>query len=502
MGKYNSAVITTVGANVIAQALSGTELTWTVMRTSSTAIPAGTDPATLSSLTGIEQVSNITDATVYGNDVLQVSARFANTSISVAYLIQTVGIYGQLEGGAETLIAVMTAVNPDEVSEYDPDSPSAFIFNTQLAIQNAPNVTMNVNDTGTATVADLNRKVDIQRGNISNTVVTTITTSTAAYPTVTAGDTVAAAVGKVNKSISDLSENKLDKTGDAANATIGSSTASSAAYPIPAVGDSFKVILGKIRKFFSDIKAAYTNVSVSGRKITFTTAAGGTKEITTQDTTYGLASTSANGLLRQLDSNTSHYMRGDGTWQTPPNTTYSDFTGATASAAGEHGLVPAPAAGRNTYYLRGDKSWQPPQNNVTTTAEGLVLDARVGKWLNDKIDVIGNIFTGSMSSAKSCPANTWTAVASVTVRAGAYILFGRARCATGNANKMFSVIIGHGNTVGVMSSSVPVTIGTIGFSVSTSDTFIVTGTTTFNISVYPNSTLTIDAANITAIRIQ
>lgn len=41
------------------------------------------------------------------------------------------------------------------------------------------------------------------------------------------------------------------------------------------------------------------------------------------NTTYGLASTTANGLLRQLDGSTSSFMRGDGTWATPPNTTYA-----------------------------------------------------------------------------------------------------------------------------------------------------------------------------------
>lgn len=51
---------------------------------------------------------------------------------------------------------------------------------------------------------------------------------------------------------------------------------------------------------------------------------------TDNDTTYGLATTSANGLLKQLSGNTSQYMRGDGTWATPPNTTYS-LVGANGS---------------------------------------------------------------------------------------------------------------------------------------------------------------------------
>lgn len=40
------------------------------------------------------------------------------------------------------------------------------------------------------------------------------------------------------------------------------------------------------------------------------------------------------------------------------DTTYSAFTGATSSAAGAEGLVPAPAAGDNMKYLSGDGTWK------------------------------------------------------------------------------------------------------------------------------------------------
>lgn len=70
------------------------------------------------------------------------------------------------------------------------------------------------------------------------------------------------------------------------------------------------------------------------------------------------------------------YLRGDGTWQTPPNTTYSNMGGATASAAGAAGLVPAPAAGKQTSFLRGDGTWVVPTNTTyglaSTTANGLL----------------------------------------------------------------------------------------------------------------------------------
>ena len=57
------------------------------------------------------------------------------------------------------------------------------------------------------------------------------------------------------------------------------------------------------------------------------------------------------------------YLRGDGTWQNPPNTTYGNFTGATSSAAGKAGLVPAPAAGKQKAYLCADGTWVDPSSS-------------------------------------------------------------------------------------------------------------------------------------------
>ena len=71
------------------------------------------------------------------------------------------------------------------------------------------------------------------------------------------------------------------------------------------------------------------------------------------------------------------YLRGDGTWQTPPNTTYRNMGGATSSAAGSAGLVPAPTAGKQTSFLRGDGTWVVPTNTTyakaNTTTLGLVM---------------------------------------------------------------------------------------------------------------------------------
>lgn len=113
---------------------------------------------------------------------------------------------------------------------------------------------------------------------------------------------------------------------------------------------------------------------------------------TDTNTTYtnmGAASASASGKAGLVPAPAAgaqaKYLRGDGTWQTPPNTTYSNMGGATSSAAGSAGLVPAPTAGKQTSFLRGDGTWVVPTNTTyakaNTTTLGLVM---IGYTENDK----------------------------------------------------------------------------------------------------------------------
>ena len=189
--------------------------------------------------------------------------------------------------------------------------------------------------------------------------------------------------------------------------------------------------------------------------------------IPSSDTTYGLmkgATSSADGATGLVPApskgDSSRYLRSDGTWVTPPNTTYSDATtsahglmsasdkakldgiasgankyshpgysshtsglykvtvdslghvsavssvtkaditalgipgsdtnttysvmgGATSSADGSTGLVPAPSKGDSSRYLRSDGTWVTPPNttysDATTSAHGLMTAAMVSK---------------------------------------------------------------------------------------------------------------------------
>lgn len=112
-------------------------------------------------------------------------------------------------------------------------------------------------------------------------------------------------------------------------------------------------------------------ITANGKTVTYKNASGTQLgSFSTQDTTYGLASTSANGLLRQLNGSTANYMRGDGTWQTPPNT------------------------------------WRGIQNVLTSTSTSDSLSAYQGKVLNDKIGMVwkGNV---NLSDMRLSAIGTW-----------------------------------------------------------------------------------------------
>lgn len=115
------------------------------------------------------------------------------------------------------------------------------------------------------------------------------------------------------------------------------------------------------------------------------------------------ATTSAAGFLPKLGGGTTNFLRADGTWAKPPdtNTTYSNMTGATSSAAGKAGLVPAPAAGAATRYLRSDGTWQvPPDTNTTYTLSSFGITATATE-LNYIDGVTSNVQTQLNGKAAS-----------------------------------------------------------------------------------------------------
>lgn len=92
---------------------------------------------------------------------------------------------------------------------------------------------------------------------------------------------------------------------------------------------------------------------------------------TDTNTTYSQATSSTLGLIKigytesgknyPIELNTSGQAYVNVPWE---DTTYSVFTGATTTAAGTSGLVPAPTSGQSTRYLCSDGTWNIPTGTI------------------------------------------------------------------------------------------------------------------------------------------
>jgi hypothetical protein len=106
------------------------------------------------------------------------------------------------------------------------------------------------------------------------------------------------------------------------------------------------------------------SVTASGRTVTVTKGNGTTSTFTTQDTTYG------------------------------------NMSGATTSAAGKAGLVPAPATGANNRYLRSDGTWAvPPDNNTTYPLASQSVNGLMSAADKKKLDDLSSDVAGSIPLA-------------------------------------------------------------------------------------------------------
>lgn len=152
---------------------------------------------------------------------------------------------------------------------------------------------------------------------------------------------------------------------------------------------------------------------------------------TDTNTTYtnmGAASASAAGKAGLVPAPAAgaqaKYLRGDGTWQTPPNTTYSNMGGATSSAAGSAGLVPAPAAGEQASFLRGDGTWATPPNTtyaVANESTNGLMAAADKKTMNRLIGVNTVTTLANLPISKRSITATLSAATTLSVQSGMQI---------------------------------------------------------------------------------
>lgn len=154
---------------------------------------------------------------------------------------------------------------------------------------------------------------------------------------------------------------------------------------------------------------------------------------TDNNTTYAQATSDNLGLVKiGYSANGKNYpvaLDGSGKmyvnvpW-TDTNTTYSNMGAATSSTAGKAGLVPAPAAGKQASFLRGDGTWATPPNTtyaVANESTNGLMAAADKKTVNRLIGVNTVTTLANLPISKRSITATLSAATTLSVASGMQI---------------------------------------------------------------------------------
>lgn len=223
MGVYKKSVITEAGEALVARAVSGeVVIQFSHAKTSSYTYPEGTNFKKLTELQEVKQTVIPSNVQIANDTLISIRSMFDNSGITQDYLIQNVGIYVS-DGETEILFAVCQATTPDQMPAFNGVAPSSFIYNIQISVTQAEQLSISINTAGAATVQDV---LDLEKK---------------------------------------MEEKKLDSSGgDISNTVVKNFETSAEEFPVPEPGEDLKTLWGKVRKFSGDIKAWMKGVCLLG----------------------------------------------------------------------------------------------------------------------------------------------------------------------------------------------------------------------------------------------
>lgn len=156
-------------------------------------------------------------------------------------------------------------------------------------------------------------------------------------------------------------------------------------YSLPTASGS---VLGGV-KTGSNITNSSGTISLT--KANVTSALGYTPPTT--NTTYGVVSTSADGLAPKRDGSTAKFLRGDGTWAVPPDTntdTNTTYTFATGDSNGQIKVTPSGGSAQNVS-VKG-------LGSAAYTASTAYATAAQGTLATNALPKAGGTLTGALTA--------------------------------------------------------------------------------------------------------
>ena len=156
MASFKNTVITERGHNLMAKIATGsTKMYFTKIRTSDSN-PSDNSLPTLTTLSSIKQVIDISEVAVVNNATVKVSGAVSNADLASGYFVRVIGLYAQDPDLGEILYSVTKAELADYMPPNNGLSSSSLMINLLTVTSNADNVTINVDPGAVATIGDIN----------------------------------------------------------------------------------------------------------------------------------------------------------------------------------------------------------------------------------------------------------------------------------------------------------------------------------------------------------
>lgn len=158
MAEFNKLIITNKGQALMSKLIAGTTtIEFTKIRTS-TNVYTEAQILALTALANVKQTADVSKVTRTNNVAVQVEAAIENSSLTVGYKINSIGLYAKDPDEGEILYAVASVVSSDNgawMPPYNNISVSGAYFKLVTTVSNADNVTLQVEPSSVATVGDI-----------------------------------------------------------------------------------------------------------------------------------------------------------------------------------------------------------------------------------------------------------------------------------------------------------------------------------------------------------